>query len=170
MDNSDKFKISMKVVGKRLEVMKKRYEASHIHNEILTLESELRQLELEQGGWTREAESSRKKSKRHLPDLPESRRVSFETPEIPKLHLYDENSVDIGSFTHYNSLQRVVKLNPRPQKPSKVEPQTSAASKAEPQTSAPSKVEPQTSTPSKPEPPTSTLTTMYYRIHPFWKS
>ena len=114
----------------------------------MTLESELRQLELEQGDWTREAESSRKKPKRHLPDLPESRRVSFETPEIPKLHLYDDNSVDIGSFT---PLQQSTKS-------SKVEPQTSTPSKVEPQTSAPSKVEPQTSTPSKAEPPTSTLT------------
>ena len=67
----------MKVLGKRLEVMKKKNEASLIHNEILTLESELRQLELEQGGWTREAESRRKKPKRHLSDLLESRSVSF---------------------------------------------------------------------------------------------
>ena len=148
MDNSDKFETSMKVLGKRLEVMKKKNEASLLHNEILTLESELRQLELEQGGWARAAESSRKKPKRHLPDLPESRRVSFETPEIPKLHLYDANSVDIGSFT---PLQQSTKS-------SKVEPQTSTPSKVEPQTSVPSKVEHQTSTPNKAEPPTSTLT------------
>lgn len=137
----------MKVLGKRLEVMKKNNEASLIHNEILTLESELRQLEFEQKGWTREAKSSRKKPKSHLPEIPESRRVWFETTEIPRLHLYDENGIDTGTFTPL--LQST--------KSSKVEPQTSAPSKAEPQTSTHSNVEPQTSTPSKTEPPTSTL-------------
>lgn len=136
MDKSDKFETSMKVLGKRLEVMRKKNEASLIHNEILTLESELRQLELEQEGWTREAESSRKKPKRHLPDIPESRRVSFETPEIPKLHLYDENTIDIGTLTPF----------PQSTKSSKVEPLTSTPSKAESQTSTPSKVEPSAST------------------------
>ena len=122
MNNPDKSETSKKVLGKRPEVMKKKNEASLIHNEILTLERELRQLELEQGDWAREAESSRKKPKRHLLDLPESRRVSFETPEIPKLYLYDDSSVDMGSFTPLQQSTKSSKIEPQTSTPSKVEP------------------------------------------------
>ena len=146
MDHSDRFETSMKVLEKRIEVMKKKNEASLIRNEILTLERELRQLELEQERGARRAETSEKKPRRNLPDIPESRRVSFGTLDIPKLHLFDENSIDMSRFTPL----------PKSTKSSKVEPQTSTPSKVEPQTSTPSKVEPHISTPSKAEPQTLT--------------
>ncbi|MEW8542943.1 MAG: retroviral-like aspartic protease family protein, partial [Candidatus Thiodiazotropha sp.] len=152
MDHSDKFETSMKVLGKRLEVMRKKNEASLLRNEIMSLERELRQLELEQEAGASKAEISEQKPKRHLPDIPVSRRVSFETPELPKLHLYDETGIDPGSFTSI----------PQPSKSSETQPPTStpSVSKIEPITSTPSvsKIEPLTSTPaiSKAEPLTAT--------------
>ena len=119
-DETDKLETSMKVSGKRLEVMKKRNETSLVQNELLMLESELRQLELKQeDGAAIEETVSTQKPKRHLPDIPSGRRVSFDTKEPPKLYLLDESNMDIGSCTP---------LSQNIGKSSTVEPKTSTPS------------------------------------------
>ena len=137
-DETDKLETSMKILGKRLEVMKKRNEASMVQNELLMLESELRQLELQQeDGAAIEELVSSQKPKRHLPDIPSGRRVSFDTKDPPKLNLFDESNMDIGSCTPLS--QNIGKSNT-------VEPKTSTPSvvPTKPQPSGGVKVKPAT--------------------------
>ena len=100
----DRFDTSMQVLGKRLEVMRKKNEASFLNSEILTLESELRQLELQQEGVAMDEEPrserprSEQKPRRHLPDIPRGRRVHFDTEDPPLLNMYDDSSIG-GSYT-----------------------------------------------------------------------
>ena len=100
----DRFDTSMQVLGKRLEVMRKKNEASFLNSEILTIESELRQLELQQEGVAMDEEPrserprSEQKPRRHLPDIPRGRRVHFDTEDPPLLNMYDDSSIG-GSYT-----------------------------------------------------------------------
>ena len=73
MDLNSRFDASMKTLGKRLEVMKKKNELSLLQNEILSLESELRDLEMHDEQVHRE-ESRDERPRRHLPDIPFGRR------------------------------------------------------------------------------------------------
>ena len=66
MDLNSRFDASMKTLGKRLEVMKKKNELSLLQNEILSPESELRELEMHDEQVHRE-KTRDERPRRHLP-------------------------------------------------------------------------------------------------------
>ena len=69
MENvSAKFNASMKTLGKRLEVMRKKNELNLLQNEVLTLESELRELEMIDEQMHKE--DREETYRRRLPDIP----------------------------------------------------------------------------------------------------
>ena len=94
-DHTDRFGTSMRVFGERLEVMRKKNQASLLQNEIFSLERELSQLEVQQEEGATNEPSSEEKPRRHLPDLPRGRRVHFDSKEPPILNLYDESSIGV---------------------------------------------------------------------------
>ena len=152
-DHTDRFTTSMRVFGKRLEVMRKKNQASLLQNEIFSLERELRQLEVQQEEGATNEPSSEEKPRRHLPDLPRGRRVHFDTKEPPMLNLYDESSIG-GAFTPLAAPQagtgrmRETANYPVTSTPRIVEPkpQASVSVSEESKTSAPKIVEPKPQT------------------------
>ena len=104
MDLSSRFEASMKTLGKRLEVMKKKNELSLFQNEILSLESELRELEMHDEQVHRE-ESRDEKPRRHLPDIPFGRRDHVTICELPQLHLNDESSIGAAAEENISRMQ-----------------------------------------------------------------
>ena len=152
-DHADRFTTSMRVFGKRLEVMRKKNQASLLQNEIFSLERELCQLEVQQEEGATNEPSSEEKPRRHLPDLPRGRRVHFDTKEPPMLNLYDESSIG-GAFTPLTAPQagtgrmRETANYPVTSTPKIVEPkpQASVSVSEESKTSAPKIVEPKPQT------------------------
>ena len=104
-DRPDRFETSMQVLGKRLEVMRKKNEASFLNNKILSLESELRQMELKLEDWASHKEPRREQTpRRHLPELPRGRRAQFDMEEPPRLNLYEDSSIG-STYTPLPTLQ-----------------------------------------------------------------
>ena len=166
----------MRVFGKRLEVMRKKNQASLLQNKIFSLERELSQLEVQQEEGATKEPSSEEKPRRHLPDLPRGRRVHFETKEPPMLNLYDERSIG-GAFTPLTAPQagtgrmRETANYPVTSTPRIIEPkpQASVSVSEESKTSAPKIVgpKPQTSGSVRVEPATfdGTGSWLDYRAH-----
>ena len=109
-----------------------------VQNELVMLESELRQLELQQeDGAAIEETVSMQKPKRHLPDIRSGRRVSFDTKDPPKLNLFDKSNMDIGSCTPISqNIGKSSTVVPKTSTPSVVptKPQTSGSVKVKPAT------------------------------------
>ena len=91
MNLGSRFSASMNTMGKRLEVLRKKNEMNLLQNEIVTLESELRELEM------LETEAREERPRRHLPDIPLGRRERITVREPPELHLFDESSIGVGA-------------------------------------------------------------------------
>ena len=97
MDNTKDFDVSMKTIGKRLEVMKRKTDLSRLQNEVLALESELRMLEIE-GDQIHGEESTDTRPRRHLPDIPRGRSDHVSTSKPPELDLYEDSSIAATGF------------------------------------------------------------------------
>ena len=93
-EEDSKFSVSMSILGKRLEVMRRKNEMSLMQNEILSLKSELRQLEM-QSEHLHDEERTKEtdRQRRVLPDIPSGRREHVTIREPPELHLYDDSSI-----------------------------------------------------------------------------
>ena len=102
MDSQDRpgrLQTSVMMIEKRLQVMRKKSEASLLQNEILNLESELRQLEIQQGDMDmHEEQGGEQRPRRVLPEVPRSQRVQFDAEEPPQLNLFDDSSIG-GTYT-----------------------------------------------------------------------
>ena len=92
MGTSARFDASMRTLGKRLEVMKKKNELSLLQNEVMSLESELRELEMVDEQIHKE-EDRAERPRRHLPDIHFGRKDHVKISDPPELHLYDESSI-----------------------------------------------------------------------------
>ena len=68
-----------------------------LQNEIWTLESELRELEMVHEDVTPMEETSEQKPRRHLPETPRGRSDHFESEKTPELNLYDDRSI-VGTY------------------------------------------------------------------------
>ena len=74
-DRPGRLQTSVMMIEKRLEVMRKKSEASLLQNEILNLENELRQLEIQQGDMDmHEEQGDEQRPRRVLPQVPRSQR------------------------------------------------------------------------------------------------
>ena len=102
MDSQDRpgrLQTSVMMIEKRLQVMRKKSEASLLQNEILNLESELRQLEIQQGDMDmHEEQGGEQRPRRVLPEVPRSQRTQFDAEEPPQLNLFDDSSIG-GTYT-----------------------------------------------------------------------
>ena len=94
MDSSERLEASMRTLGKRVELMRKKNEASLLQNKIWTLESELRELEMVHEDITPMEETSEQKPRRQLPEIPRGRSDHFESEKPPELNLYDDSSIE----------------------------------------------------------------------------
>ena len=88
----------MAAVEKRIELMRKKNDASLLQNEIMMLESELRELEIVQEDISPMEVSSEQKTRRHLPDITLGRSERSEAERPPRLNLYDDSSIG-GTYT-----------------------------------------------------------------------
>ena len=83
----------MAAVEKRIELMRKKNDASLLQNEIMMLESELRELEIVQEDISPMEVSSEQRPRRHLPNIPFGRSERSEAERPPRLNLYDDSSI-----------------------------------------------------------------------------
>ena len=88
----------MAAVEKRIELMRKKNDASLLQNEIMMLESELRELEIVQEDISPMEVSSEQRTRRHLPNIPLVRSERSEAERPPRLNLYDDSSIR-GTYT-----------------------------------------------------------------------
>ena len=94
MDATPRLEASMKVLGKRIEVMRKKNELSLLQNEILRLENEMSDMEIgtEIGVKHKdEEETLASRPRRHLPKIPEvGARFKIDPPELNR---FDESCI-----------------------------------------------------------------------------
>ena len=104
MDSSEMLESSMRTRGKHVELIRKKNEASLFQNEIWTLESELRELEMVHEDITPTEETSEQKPRRQLPNIPRGRSDHFESEKPPEFNLYDDSSIE-GTYTPLSTAQ-----------------------------------------------------------------
>ena len=85
MDSSDRLKTSMTTLEKRIKLMRKKNDASLLQNEIMMLESELRELDIVQEDNSPMEVSSEQRPRRHLPNIPLGRSERSEADRPPRL-------------------------------------------------------------------------------------
>ena len=88
----------MAAVEKRIELMRKKNDASLLQNEIMKLESELRELEIVQEDISPMEVSGEQRQRRHLPNIPLGMSERSEAERPPRRNLYDDSSIG-GTYT-----------------------------------------------------------------------
>ena len=128
MEPNTRLNTSMKAIGKRIEVMRKKTELSLLQNELHKLESEMRDMELAEElvdtGEQSSVESGAERPRRHLPDIPRGRRDHVSFREAPVLNIYDKSSIvgaESGTVNTDQQLLTSTPAAPTPKQPYKAQ-------------------------------------------------
>ena len=128
MEPNTRLNTSMKAIGLRIEVMRKKTELSLLQNELHKLESEMRDMELAEDhadtGEQSSVEMGAERPRRHLPDIPRGRREHVSFREAPVLNIYDESSIvgaESGTVDTDHQLLTSTPAAPTPKQPGKAQ-------------------------------------------------